>query len=631
MLSTTAGASAQSGEVPEGSVSWLSTGDSYSSGEGVFGNEGDCAQTRNAWGPLTADKLRPMGWTIGPEAFTACTGLLVEHFFNASDKAASLFEWGLEQGVPARTDIITLSFGGNDIGFPDLIKDCLDQDSWFVIWSGCDFSEVDVQERINALLDPPLTDCVGGRVINLVDADPYLCDLWIGPDLANRGSYIDFLVQLAENHLTDRGRIYLAGYPAIVAPNSEWDSWNVYACAGILQGDAEHLGRIATYFDTSLRIAVGQANRELGEERIVYVSRLDLFRDGSHELCGTGGEWLNGISNNRDQTGSMRWEGSFHPNAKGHIGTADYLTQIINLPAAPAAVAPTWEELKNASLPGLCSHPPTVLVDGIDPNADPGFLALDRDSLTRPVPSDVGPLTALIANCSAGGVGWPSLLMFFGAGGEYVASSLLLEEADWASAGLDGPARSGIQRLEVTPTGVLVDTSASLPWDFACCASGTARLEVFVTSDGVFVSSIVSNVLPWLRVDGFGDYDFGRTTDNVVAVIEPLVGSPSNRSDVDCGGGTATILTFDGFSLVSVEGRLVGWTYQGSDPPMTTPSGISPGIPRSSLEDRYQGVLIEETTLGTEFFYETPSGYMGGFFSGISLSALHAGFTCFFR
>ncbi len=110
------------------------------------------------------------------------------------------------------------------------------------------------------------------------------------------------------------------------------------ACAGILQGDAEHLGRIATYFDTSLRIAVGQANRELGEERIVYVSRLDLFRDGSHELCGTGGEWLNGISNNRDQTGSMRWEGSFHPNAKGHIGTADYLTQIINLPAAEAFV-----------------------------------------------------------------------------------------------------------------------------------------------------------------------------------------------------------------------------------------------------------------------------------------------------
>ena len=146
------------------------------------------------------------------------------------------------------------------------------------------------------------------------------------------------------------------------------------ACAGILQGDAEHLGRIATYFDTSLRIAVGQANRELGEERIVYVSRLDLFRDGSHELCGTGGEWLNGISNNRDQTGSMRWEGSFHPNAKGHIGTADYLTQIINLPTVEnppsnryslAGLDMNWPQLPDTAAQNL--GPENALVSGCTP------------------------------------------------------------------------------------------------------------------------------------------------------------------------------------------------------------------------------------------------------------------------
>ena len=66
-------------DVPEGDVSWLSTGDSYSSGEGVFGNDGACAQTRAAYGPSAVDMLRGQyGWTIGPEGFTACTGHLVE-------------------------------------------------------------------------------------------------------------------------------------------------------------------------------------------------------------------------------------------------------------------------------------------------------------------------------------------------------------------------------------------------------------------------------------------------------------------------------------------------------------------------------------------------------------------------
>lgn len=339
------GVSADAGDVPSGPVSWLSTGDSYSSGEGVYGNAGACAQSEGAWGPAAAARLAgtDFGWTIGPEAFTACTGSLVEDFFNPRDPdKASLYQWGLDLGVPERTDVITLSFGGNDIGFAGIISDCITlPDGWggeiVTGLSGCDLSEDVINARIDALLDPPNTDCVGGRATNVVDDDPYLCDLLIGPDPGNRGSYVDFLVQLVENNLTRRGRIYLAGYPAITAPTSEWGVWNTFMCgaAQIKRGDAQRLERLAWRLDGALKTAVERANQRLGAERILYVPRFDIFREGSHELCGRGEDWINGLTTTRGQGITFRPSGSFHPNQAGHTATANYLTDNIDLDQQP--------------------------------------------------------------------------------------------------------------------------------------------------------------------------------------------------------------------------------------------------------------------------------------------------------
>ena len=334
-------AAAAVGDVPSGPVSWLSTGDSYSSGEGVFGNRGACAQSDEAWGPATVARLSSdeYRWTIGPVAFTACTGQLIEDFFNPRDSGKdSLYQWGLEQGVPERTDVIALSFGGNDIGFADLIFDCITlPDSWgrdvLSGLTGCDWSEDVVMARIDALLEPPATGCVGGRATKVVDNDPYLCDLLIGPDPGNRGTYVDFLVQLAENNLTSRGRIYLAGYPAITAPTSEWGVWNTFMCgaAQIKRGDAQRLERLAWRLDGALKTAVEQANQRLGTERVVYVSRFEVYRDGSHELCGRGEHWINGLTKTRGEGITFRPSGSFHPNQAGHAATADYVAKNIGL------------------------------------------------------------------------------------------------------------------------------------------------------------------------------------------------------------------------------------------------------------------------------------------------------------
>lgn len=145
-------------DAPSSPVSWQSAGDSYSSGEGVFGNVGDCVQSDRAYGRLTADALRSRGWDISSETFTACTGHLVEDYFDErpnADGKASLWS-GRQQGGPDRVDVITMSFGGNDIGFADQIVDCLPvPDSWVGYipipptllsnFTGCDTSQREME------------------------------------------------------------------------------------------------------------------------------------------------------------------------------------------------------------------------------------------------------------------------------------------------------------------------------------------------------------------------------------------------------------------------------------------------------------------------------------------------------
>lgn len=107
-------ASAQ--ETPSEPISWLSTGDSFSSGEGVLGNEGACAQSQDAWGPRAARALRDdEGWDVEEIAFSACTGHMAEDFYNRRHPdRGDLWEWALEQASPQddRFDVITMSFGG---------------------------------------------------------------------------------------------------------------------------------------------------------------------------------------------------------------------------------------------------------------------------------------------------------------------------------------------------------------------------------------------------------------------------------------------------------------------------------------------------------------------------------------
>jgi len=359
-------------------VSWQSGGDSYSSGEGVLGNDGDCAQSRAAYGPSAADLLRTRGWQISSETFTACTGHLVEDYFNVrpdSGGKPALWDWGVEQGGPERLDVITMSFGGNDIGFADLLVDCLvaAPDSWtgYVTLgtselTGCDPSEQDIRARIDALLDPPRRGCTGTRRSGDAGFD---CDLDLG---SRRGSIIDFYYDIVTQRLTDRGRLYVVGYPRLFADVDQWPGWVKIACETVKRGDTEKLGRLAEYFNSKLQEAVARANQALGSDRVLFVDRFALYRDGLHELCGTNDDWLNGLLFSRGQGFEIRKETSFHPNTAGHAAVGLEVADTVDatLPTRPSSEI-RGVDLQNTTLPanscdqdGWASSPPIPLRNG---------------------------------------------------------------------------------------------------------------------------------------------------------------------------------------------------------------------------------------------------------------------------
>ena len=478
---------------PPGEVSWVSAGDSYSSGEGVAGNRGACAQSDQAYGPVAADLEREAGWNIAAEAFTACTGHLAEDLFNRRPGLSNdaLWDWGLQQGALDKVDLLTFSFGGNDVGFADLLIDCLPLPDSFaqavgalltsdtLDLTGCDTPEDEVEARIDALLDPPRRNCEGGRHPDRrAGGDVYRCDLLIDdrgntdPNDDLRGSLVDFYLYLAREHLTETGHIVVVGYPNLFAPVAEWPGWLPIECQGVRRGDTERIGRLAARLDDTLITAVRRANRGLGRDQIHFLPRSLVYRDGGHELGGSGEDWLNGLSVSRGD-GSFHAETSFHPNAAGHAATAQALVRLLE----PVRFELPRADLTNVALPDdACSWvtqygdigaaDPMRLVDGAVPLTS-GFGAfIEVDDRFAPFFADVdgdgveeGVVSIL---CNAGGSGITEEVHVYTAAGEHLDGFTVGD-------GVEG--RPMLVDLEVVDGTLVVGTTGTRPGEPLCCGS----------------------------------------------------------------------------------------------------------------------------------------------------------------
>jgi lysophospholipase L1-like esterase len=90
-------------------VNYVALGDSYASGTGAgsYGNSGDCFRSANAYAPLWASAH---GASL---TFAACSGADTADVLN-----------GQVNALNASTTLVTISIGGNDVGFSDVVITC---------------------------------------------------------------------------------------------------------------------------------------------------------------------------------------------------------------------------------------------------------------------------------------------------------------------------------------------------------------------------------------------------------------------------------------------------------------------------------------------------------------------------
>ena len=302
-------------------ITWLSAGDSYSSGVGTDPHaQGSCRRSSSAVGPAAAEALRQHRWVIA-DTHTACAGGLVEDMFNPRSGASGRGSmWGEHAEAlrgPQRLDVIALSLGGNDVGFEDVVLACVPFTRITELFAGCP-SEGVLRARIDSLVAPARACAGGSRIGSRPD---YQCALRISSD--RYGSIADFYREIVSERLTNRGRLYVIGYPSLIAPSDEWRLFD--PCRVVYKPETvDMLGRLAEHLNRQLAAAVRQANEELGEVRVHYVDTYTPFREGRHEVCGRGRDYLHGITHvGLDPLSG--WHRSFHLNNAGHAEVARLL------------------------------------------------------------------------------------------------------------------------------------------------------------------------------------------------------------------------------------------------------------------------------------------------------------------
>lgn len=301
---------------PDDNLTWLALGDSYSSGEGLLDALDQpgvhrCQRSPSAYAPAAA-ALVASAPAFEPVVMLACTGATVRSPAVGSTPERKHGDWAgqLEAlSVGDRFDVITLTFGGNDVEFGQTIEAC-------------------IRRMVDAY----------GRSILIGGVDWLVLRLLVGGfcEIDKDDSLVamkNLRLTLTENyvrtaaHLKQDGELYVLGYPRLFAPPDDWPIGEKLGglCSGIKGADAATLTDLSDALNKTIKSAASAADalvRSTGRG-VTFVPVSDLYEH--HELCGKGRTWLNGFPTfDLEDRGEPldRLKASFHPNADGHLATA---------------------------------------------------------------------------------------------------------------------------------------------------------------------------------------------------------------------------------------------------------------------------------------------------------------------
>jgi hypothetical protein len=304
-------------------ITWLAAGDSYSSGAGLANTTSLCDQADSnpdseAYASHAYRDLEAAIPGLEEPSFVACSGATSSDFLRLPD-ANGHPEWNSDMG---RFDLITFTFGGDDVDFADI-----------------------------------LTQCVAGQLKPIFPSDPgHRCpsDTDVRDLIALKlgKPYQTFLAKVANKAVVRGGNIVVLGYPDEIELPRLWPTLlrHVGVCDGIGTTDATQIRGDAGDVNASIENDVNVVNAEHpngvtltflavnsgSDPGPVTIPSNDpnLFEPSQgarHNLCGSGASWLNGLVI-RDI------HKSFHPSELGNAAEGRLLAQLI--PHLPGFLAP---------------------------------------------------------------------------------------------------------------------------------------------------------------------------------------------------------------------------------------------------------------------------------------------------
>ena len=228
---------------------YVALGDSYSAGTGTR-PEGDpaCEQSPYAYGPLVSGER---SYQLN---FQACGGAEIPDVMGTQ-----------MQAVDEDTRVVTVSVGGNDAGFADVLGECW---KWAIMGGDCDGKIDEAQSFIENELPDQLDD--------LYD------------EIRERAPEAEVVV---------------VGYPRLFGEGGDCNGATSFS-----DGERERLNETGDMLADVTQEQAEAHGFEFVDPRYAFTG---------HEVCGDP-EYINGLSDPRSA--------SFHPNRDGHIAYADLVT-----------------------------------------------------------------------------------------------------------------------------------------------------------------------------------------------------------------------------------------------------------------------------------------------------------------
>lgn len=273
---------------------YVAMGDSFSSGEGNPPFEAgtdesgvnECHRSPKAWPRLLQFDLE-----LGSTAFVACSGATTANVLNGGqlgDEPAQI------DALSSDTDVVTITIGGNDVGFKAFAEKCVSP------------------------LNPPFED---------------VCDEYteIYDDVTGEiaGSLPEKLEEVYTELLNSapNAEIYVVGYP-IVAPYKSISDPFDGDCGGLYDawpntwGDARAAYEVTNLLNTSIEDAASTVNTQESSARLHYVDSASGAFVG-HDICSSD-SYFNGINTPPNMSYSL------HPNSDGHIALKEDVSDYLN-------------------------------------------------------------------------------------------------------------------------------------------------------------------------------------------------------------------------------------------------------------------------------------------------------------